>query len=394
MLFPRRILPALEGQLASREIVVLTGMRRVGKTTALRMIFDRIESSNKTFLDLENPIEQRVFDELDYNNIWYNLRSYAISKNEKAFVFLDEIQAYPPVVKAIKYLYDHYDVKFYVTGSSSYYLKNLFSESLAGRKVIFDLYPLDFSEFLIFKVHEKEFLEAFSEKELRKNIVSYEKTKKLFDEYLEYGGFPQVVVTDDLRQKVCQLQDIIKSYFEKDVQRLADFRHMDQFRNLLLLLLQRVGAKLEPGKLASEVGVSRQTVYSYLAFLQGTYFIDLVAPFTRNRDREVSGTKKVYVCDTGFANQFAKVSAGAMLENAVFLNLRKYGPVRYYQRRGGRELDFVLMDQSIGLEVKTAGTPKDLRTASTLREALDLKACYVVTREFRDDPGFIPALDL
>jgi predicted AAA+ superfamily ATPase len=75
---------------------------------------------------------------------------------------------------------------------------------------------------------------------------------------------------------------------------MADFRQINSFRDLLLLLLQRVGSKLEISKLASEIGISRETVYSYLSFLEGTYFIFLLSPFSRNMDREVSGTKKVY----------------------------------------------------------------------------------------------------
>ncbi len=88
-------------------------MRRTGKTTLYRIIFDGIQSKNKAFLDIENPIDQQVFEEKDYNNIWANLQSYGISNRQKAYLFLDEIQARPEIVRAIKYLYDHYDVKFF-----------------------------------------------------------------------------------------------------------------------------------------------------------------------------------------------------------------------------------------------------------------------------------------
>ena len=129
MLYPRKILQPLKKHLETKEIVVLTGMRRVGKTTAFRMIYKEIKSKNKVFLDIENPIEQKIFEEADYNNIWANLKPFGITNKEKAFIFLDEIQSAPEIVKAIKYLYDHYDVKFFLTGSSSFYLKNLFPES-------------------------------------------------------------------------------------------------------------------------------------------------------------------------------------------------------------------------------------------------------------------------
>ena len=150
MRYPRLLLKSIERQINSPEIILVTGMRRVGKTTLLTIIFDKIESKNKVFLDLENILEQKIFEEVDYNNIWSNLKPYGITNQEKAFIFLDEIQTRPEIVKPIKYLYDHYDVKFFITGSSSYYIKDLFPESLSGRKIVFELFPLDFQEFLIF----------------------------------------------------------------------------------------------------------------------------------------------------------------------------------------------------------------------------------------------------
>ena len=107
MHFERKILKALRERIDTPEIVVVTGMRRVGKTTALRIIHDEIPSRNKAFIDIENPIDQRIFEEKDFNNIWANLQAYGISVREKAYLFLDEIQAMPDIVKAVKYLYDH-----------------------------------------------------------------------------------------------------------------------------------------------------------------------------------------------------------------------------------------------------------------------------------------------
>lgn len=393
MYYSRTILPQLQKQIETPQIVVLTGMRRVGKTSLYRMLFDEIQSKNKVFLDIENPLEQKIFEETDYNNIWANLKSFGITTNEKAYLFLDEIQAMPEIVKAVKYLHDHYDVKFFLTGSSSFYLKNLFPESLAGRKVIFELFPLSFAEFLLFRGIKKDTYESFHDKDQKKNAITHEKVKKLYDEYLEFGGFPQVVLTYNQAQKKIQLVDIFKSYFEKEVQILADFRQLKTFRDILLLLLSRVGGKLEIGKLASEAGVARETIYSYISFLEGTYFISLISPFSRSIDREVSGTKKLYLCDTGLINRFARVSGGSLFENAVFQNLRHYGEIHYYQRRSGGEVDFILGDQA-SFEVKTHGTSRDLQTVNMVASDLGIKQSYVITKDFIDKPGFIPATEV
>ena len=394
MIFPRRILADLKKQIETNEIVVLTGMRRAGKTTLLRMIFDKISGGNKVFLDIENPLEQQIFEETDYNNIWANLASYGISAKSKSYIFIDEIQAKPDVVRAVKYLHDHYKVKFFLTGSSSFYLKNLFPESLSGRKAVFVLYPLDFEEFLIFKGKRRAPAGGFKEKLKSKNKVSFEQNRKLYDEYLEYGGFPQVVLTDDNTRKKQQLNDILKSYFEKEVLSLAEFRQIKAFRDLMMLIMRRAGSQIDISKLASEVGVSRPTVYSYIYFLEATYFIDLISPFSRSVDREVSGTKKLYVCDNGILNQFGRVSEGAMFENAVYHDIRKYGEVKYYRKRSGAEIDFVLPDISTAVEIKRTGRESDYKKLTVTAKSLKLKENYIVTKNFDSGQFSIPAQDI
>ena len=394
MLFPRKLFKTLKEQLNKPEIVVLTGMRRVGKTTLLNMVYEKAVSDNKVFLDLTNPIHQMVFEEKNYDNIWSNLKEYNISIKEKAYIFLDEVQQKPGIVNVLKYFYDHYKVKFFLTGSSSFYFKNLFPESLAGRKVVYDIFPLDFEEFLIFKKQEKTFYKEFKSKEKNKNNISHEKHKKFYEEYLFYGGFPQVVLEEKPARKIQWIEDIFKSYFEIDVRTLADFKNKNIFRDLILLLLKRTGSRLEIDKISSELGVSRPTVYSYISFLQGTYFIHLISPFTKNIDREVSGTKKIYICDNGIINNFSKIDTGSLFENAVFLNLKKYGEVKYFQKRKGPEIDFILMENSAGFEVKETANLKDYLKLKKTADFLELKEFYIVTNSFSNEQGIINALDL
>ncbi len=394
MLFQRKLLKSFEEQINKPEIVVLTGMRRVGKTTLLNMVFEKIESDNKVFLDLTNPIHQMIFEEKNYDNIWSNLKEYKISDRNKAYIFLDEIQQKPDIVNVIKYFYDHFKVKFYLTGSSSFYFKNLFPESLAGRKIVYEIFPLDFEEFLIFKKQNKTFNKDFKSKEKNKNKISFEKYKKFYEEYLLYGGFPQVVIEEKVERKRQWLEDIFKSYFEIDVRTLADFKDINIFRDLIFLLLKRTGTKLEIDKISSELCVSRPTVYSYISFLQGTYFVYLISPFTKNIDREVSGTKKIYICDNGIVNYFSKIDWGSLLENAVFLNLVKYDEIKYYQKRKGPEIDFILMNKSIGFEVKETANSKEYIRLKKITDFLDLKEFYMVSNNFYEGAGTIIAQDI
>jgi len=387
MIYQRKLLSTLIKQIKSPEIIVLTGMRRVGKTTLYKTLFDAIPSPDKIFLDIENPLDQKIFEEIDYNNVWKNL-------GKKSFVFLDEIQAMPEIVKPIKYLYDHYHVKFFLTGSSSFYLKNLFPESLAGRKFIFELFPLDFAEFLTFKDRPKDFHNSFAAKNNHKNLISHERTIKLYDEYLQYGGFPGVVVEEDLAQKELILNDIFKSYYEKDIKGLADFRDLNSVRDLILLLTQRIGSRLDITKLSSELGISRATVYSYLSFLEATYFISTISPFSKNVDREISGGNKVYLCDTGILNQISQVSAGNIFENAVFNSLKKYGQINYYQKRDSQqEIDFIV-NKKTAIEIKTKATKEYLHDLAKLCKNMQIEDYYIVSKEFVNLDKVIPVTEI
>jgi len=391
--YERRLEPLLVKEIDKENIVVLTGMRQVGKTTLMKHIFNMIPSRNKVFLDMENPLNQKIFEEENFENIVLNLKKFGINFNEKSFVFIDEIQLAPNIVKPIKYLFDHYKIKFFLTGSSSFYLKNLFPESLAGRKIVYELFPLDFMEFLIFKNKEKEFFWNFSEKARNKNIISFQLFKGLFDEYITFGGFPRVVLEEDPTRKKKILEDIFKSYYEKDIKTLSDFKEIGRLRDLILLLSNRVGSKIEITKIASEIGVSRETIYSYLNFLEMTYFIFLIRPLSRSLNGEVRGARKVYFCDTGLLNYLTKLKEGVVFENAVFLNLKKYGEINYYQKYKGPEIDFIL-NKTIGLEVKLKADEKDIKKLKKLSERIKLKESFIVVKEFSPLENTILAQDL
>jgi len=392
-IYPRHLTKSLLKEIQLSSIVVLTGMRQVGKTTLMRLVYENIKSTNKIFLDLENPLNQKIFEEKNYDNVIANLEAYGLHTNVKMFLFLDEVQYMPGIVKPLKYLYDHYHIKFFLTGSSSFYLKNLFPESLAGRKVIYELFPLDFQEYMWFKEKEKIVLEDFNKKDKAKNAVGFELFKKHYSDYMTFGGFPAVVLERDQLRKKQILEDIFKSYFEKDVKTLTDFREINRLRDLILLLANRVGSKIDISKISSELGAARETVYGYLNFLEKTYFLFLLAPFSRSINGEVRGAKKVYFCDTGLLNFLAKIPDGILFENSVFLNLHKCGSLNYFARYKGPEIDFIL-NKKIAFETKTKANITDLNRLERVSKSLRLKAYYLVVNKFTDLRKTILAQDL
>jgi predicted AAA+ superfamily ATPase len=391
--YPRKIENLILKELDNENIILITGMRQVGKTTLMKRIFDKIKSKNKIFIDLENPINQRIFEEENYDNIIYNLQLLGYKNDKKGYLFIDEIQILPNIVKPIKYLFDKYKIKFFLTGSSSFYLKNLFPESLSGRKIIYELFPLDFEEFLIFKEKEKIFYHDFSEKSIKKSKIIYEIYKNLYDEYIEFGGFPKVVLQDEKEFKIKIIEDIFKSYYEKDIRTLSDFRDLKKLRDLILLLTSRVGSKIEITKLASEIEVSRDTIYSYLTFLEMTYFIFLISPFSKSLNGEVRGAKKIYFCDNGILNYLGRVNKGILFENSVFLNLKKYGNINYYQKYKGGEIDFIL-NKKIAFESKLKCNFDDIKKLQKYSKSLNIDEFYIITKEYSEFENTILAIDL
>ena len=354
----------------SKEVLVITGFRRVGKTTLLQHIYDALPTSNKLFLDLESPVNQKLFQETNYDTIARSLSQQGINHTKKAFIFLDEIQKVKELPSVVKYLYDHYNIKFYLTGSSSFYLKNYFSESLAGRKVIFELYPLDFEEFLAFK-GERMSLDA-----------PYDVLSGLYREYLLYGGFPSVVLQASPDKKIVSLDDILGSYFNLDVRTLADFKSNENLKKLLFLLTSRVGGRLEVTKLAQSLDVSRPTVYEYLSFLEQTYLIHLLRPYSGSKDIHIKSAPKLYFNDTGLLNMVGQVSLGQLFENKIFnqLHMGLNEKIAYYQRKNGAEIDFVV-DGKSAYEVKTHATEQDVKKLAKIAASIGIDRYRVVSLE-------------
>lgn len=386
-------MPELQKAFEAPEILVLTGMRQVGKTTLLRWIFDQVKSSNKVMLDAENPLHRKLFEEENFDNIWINLSEFGITSQSKAYIFIDEIQLMPEITRAVKYLYDHYQVKFCLTGSSSYYLKNFFPESLAGRKVLLELYPLTWPEFLTFKGQKISQEASWKQKSTRKSKTRYELYHGLFAEYLRFGGFPKVVLAKNKDRKAKILSDIFTSYFEHDVKSLADVREISRLRDLILLLAPRIGSKLDITKLASELSLSRETVYSYLAFLEATYFLYLLPRHSASPDRRAAGSRKVYISDTGLARLLGELSSGQALENSVVQILRPHHQLSYWSNKRGGEIDLIVDDKT-GLEVKVSTSSQDKTTLSKRADSAGLAESFLVSGRYSESKRVIPVVEL
>jgi len=379
MIKPRSIYKSITPYFESPEAIIITGMRRTGKTTLLNFIFDQVETKNKIFLDLENPLNRRYFEEENYERIKISFEVLGIDFSQKPFIFLDEIQFLKNLPSVAKYFIDHYKVKFFLTGSARFYLKNLFTESLAGRKYIFELFPLTFSEFLLFKESSLKIPKALSEI----TETNYEAISPLYEEYILFGGFPGVVLKTSAEEKRRALEEIFNSFFQLEIIQLGDFRKNEVIRDLILLMIQRIGSKLDIQKISRELSISRSTLYEYLAFLEGTFFLKTIRPFTKRKNSEIRKMPKVYLCDSGLSNHLAKLNPGVLFENTIFQNLRQKGELNYYQKKSGIEIDFIL-DKKIAYETKLTPQPSDIKKLKRISDELNLEGFQIISRNYSD----------
>lgn len=388
----RALFSDLVKYLDNKEALVITGMRQVGKTTLMRQIYDSIGDKPKLWFDFENPLEVKIFENIDYNNIYKRLEGMvAKNKSERLTVFIDEIQIFPEITKIIKYCIDHYQVKFIVTGSSNYYLKNLFPESLSGRKFIFQLNPLSFREYLYFqeKVSEEESAIGSLTQAIKHNDIFYHKKFETdYEKFLRFGGFPAVVLEKNKTAKEQILKNIFSSFFEKDLKILSDYKDIQELRDILLLLVPRIGSMLDVTRLASELGINRPKIYQYLEFLQGTFIIRLLPRYAKGIDKSIAGGKKVYFSDTGLLQNIGNVNDSQLFENAVVNQLAQYGEVSFYNKRNTAEIDMIL-DKKIAFEIKLKGTEKDYGKLKRLSSELGFERKYVVSKNFVPGNGFI-----
>lgn len=379
-MFKRALFYTILLQLQHKNAIVVTGIRQVGKTTLMQQLSNAWEGK-KAWFDFDNPLDLLLFENINYKAIYEDLRRAThADPGERFLVCIDEIQNLPEITKIIKYLIDHFGVKFIVTGSSNYYLRNLFPESLSGRKFLYQLHPLSYREFLYFnnRLDETELQANLQEVLKNHSAAEVNQRKDLFNEYMEFGGFPEVVTTGDYETKRLILKNIFASFFEKDIKVFSELKDVKELRDVILLLGPRNGNILDVSRLSSELGVNRVKVYNYLEFLEGTFFLRLIPKFTHSIDRSVAGGKKVYFSDTGILNLITKTSQGQLLETTVANQLHHYGRVSFFNKRNTAEIDFIL-NEEIALEVKQKAIVPDLRKLEKLAQGLNLQEHYIVS---------------
>jgi len=346
--------------LGSDNIIVLHGARQVGKTHILYFLEDYLKKNNKNVLyfDLEDV---RLKSDLDRGVDYFLqiLKEKGFDLKSENYVLIDEIQYLKDPSTFLKIIADHHKkIKLIVSGSSSFAIKSKFKDSLVGRTVDFEIFPLSFEEFLRFKNYSID-LKIIKEKV---SSLGLQELSELFREYVLYGGYPKIVLEPDLQKKEKYLSQIISTYILRDIGDLGKIRDLEKFNKLVETLASQSGQQLNIAELSNTCRLSRPTLENYLFILENTYIIKLLRPYYKNIRSELFKSPKIYFYDTGimqilWLKQMQKEILGSVLETAIFSELVKTNSVNdifYWRTADGKEIDFILKvkEKILPIEVK------------------------------------------
>lgn len=363
VLYKRLIADELMRYLFTRDIIVIHGARQVGKTSILMYLQNHLSEQGERvlYIDLEDSRFVTSFDRGVDEFINY-LRGEGIDlesfnqEGKKLFVLLDEIQYLSNPSSFMKLIADHHpSLKLIVSGSSSFEMKSKFKDSLVGRTVNFEIFPLSFRELLAFKG-----IPFIPDAPLTE--IKIQELKALYLEYALYGGYPKIVLTPERDRKERYLQQIIDTYIRKDIRDLADIRDITRFNRLVEVLASQSSNLLNIAELSNTCDLARQTVERYLFLLEQTYILRLVRPFSNNLRSEVTKTPKIFFYDTGlmqmlWLKRLQTELLGPVFETSFFAELIKlYGTenVHYWRTTDKKEIDFVIKrpEGPLPIEVK------------------------------------------
>lgn len=356
----RKLLATLVEHLTHPEITMLVGPRQSGKTTLLKKLQAELHAEGRKTLWLNLDFEEDFYHVSSQSTLLQKI--YLELGKGGGVVFLDEIQRKENAGLFLKGLYDQ-DLpwKFVVSGSGSLELKEKISESLAGRKRLFELSTVSFSEFVDFRTgyHYTDKLQAFFRTETAR-------TDRLFREYLMYGGYPRVILADTHQEKLANINEIYRSFLEKDIVFLLRVEKSDIFSNLVKVLAGQSGKMVHYSELSATLGLSLATVKNYLWYLEKTFILWKVTPWFTNIRKEITKAPVYYFRDIGLRNfasgSFGSLSdsdAGFAFQSVVHALLKDRFPladttIHYWRTKDKAEVDFVIRkgDKVIPLEVK------------------------------------------
>ena len=322
-------------------IKVITGVRRCGKSSLLEMVKDELETSgvnpkNIIFIDLDDKKYRKITTDDQLEKI-IDQQSVA---NGMKYLFVDEIQnvkGFESVINGIR----GKDYSIFVTGSNSYLLSGELTTKLTGRYVEFELFPLNFEEYLGMK--------KFYGKAIDPNLLIE------LNNYLNEGGFPKTIQYDSIVDKRTYVRSIVNEIFEKDIKKRVKIRKVEVFEKVRNFILNNFGAtfsilSLQEALVKDGLDIRRETIKRYVDVLVASKILCVCDRFDMKSKRALSGEKKYYLSDMAFyfsTNTDNRINYGPALENLIYIYLRSKDYTVSVGRIGKLECDFIVRSNDL-----------------------------------------------
>lgn len=373
----REIVAAIKEAYAYFPVITITGPRQSGKTTLMKYLFD-----NLPYYSLENP------DILDFAHN----DPIAFLNQHPEGMLLDEVQNAPALLSYIQGIVDeNTEKRFILSCSSQFSMLKKVSQSLAGRTAVFELLPLSYNE------------------------VREQAARKSLDDLLFDGFYPAIYAGKNTAAYL--YPNYVKTYLERDVRDLLHVKDMMQFRTLLRLCAGRIGSLFNATELSNEVGVSSNTIKSWLSVLQASYIIMLLPPYFENSRKRLTKTPKLYFMDPGLAcyllgienpQQLARDKMrGPLFENYIVseclkhrYNKAKENNLFFFRDSHQNEVDLLLKqgENFSSIEIKSAQTynrsfEKGLRVIDSVFDERIKSKTIIYVGEFENTAGDIQLIN-
>ena len=339
-LIPREIQKTIQSYLSSKEIIFITGTRRGGKSSVMKLICaDLIKDhliplTNILYLNFED--ERFVEFKVNDFNLIYEVFLEENNPNKKSYFFLDEIQNIPEWEKWVNHLYEMYQIKIFITGSNRNLLNSEVASTLTGRNRVITNFPFSFREFLQYKEIKYDDQSLYI-------TADRARIKNTFQEYLKLGGYPEVIINNDRTL----LEQYFKDFIYRDILPRYTIRKNKALRELCLFLASNIANIHSYKKLQQLVDAkSLNTIKHFLEIFEEVYLFFQVDLFDYSIKRQIYNPSKIYTIDTALSQsvsfQFSK-NNGHIYENLVFLELkRKNKELYYWKDEKGREVDLAI----------------------------------------------------
>ncbi len=345
-----------------KQVLVLLGSRQVGKTTLVKKIFPK----GDYFLVDNEPIKKILET--------YDIETYKTLINGQAKeIIIDEIHLLDNPGRAVKIIYDQLkNMRIIITGSSSFHIKNKTGESLAGRKIDYNIFPLTFSEYLNQKGIENDLNFNIFEKiienggdSLKDKLYKFD-IKNILNSILVYGQYPHLIKNSNDEK---YLLNFVDSLIFKDILELNLIEDKKLAKDLLKLLAFQIGNLMNYSELANSLKADQRTIKRYVEIFEQSFILFRLHPYSKNKRDEIIKCPKIFFYDTGvrnaligdFSNLDSRIDKGALFENFIISELIKQDSYLdknfkfyYWRTKQGSEIDVVMekKDKLIGVEIK------------------------------------------